>query len=171
MRKELTSFIEAIKVNQPKNLRFEHRELEGEGHMSSPLLSNYYGLKFIFSDMALPSALVNDFNEDIFLKHEQHIMTKYGSQAKQSAEAYVNLVFRLINKEQFKDAITVIQRSIEAYDYDIWLRNLLASTYEKNNQITEAIEAYKAAIDVSKKYKFGKEAEFQGHIDRLIKIE
>ena len=144
-------------------------EIENEGHMSSPLLSNYYGLKSIFSDMSLPDEIVENFNSKMFLKHENEIMQKYGQEAKQSEEAYVNLAFGLINKEQFSDAVTVIKRSIEAYDYDVWLRNLLANTYEKNNQIAKAIKAYKDAIEVSKKYKLGKELEFQEHIDRLEK--
>lgn len=167
MRKELQKFIDEIKANQPENLRFEYKEMENEGHMSSPLLSNYYGLKSIFSDMALPDEIAENFDSKIFLEHENKIMQKYGSQAKQSAEDYVSLAFHLINKEEFTDAITVLERSIAAYSYDIWLRSLLANTYEKNEQIRKAIETYKEAIEVSKKYKLGKEVEFQEHIDRL----
>ena len=170
MRKELQKFIDEITVNQPKRLRFEHMEMKNEGHMSSPLLSNYYGLKSIFSDLALPDNIVENFNSYIFLEHENKIMLKYGTEAKQSAEDYVNLAFHLINKEEFSDAITVLKRSIEAYDYDIWLRSLLANTYEKNEQINKAIEPYKEAIEVSKKYKFKKEIEFQEHINRLEKL-
>lgn len=170
MRKELQRFIDEITANQPKNLRFEHMEMENEGHMSSPLLSNYYGLKSIFSDMALPDDILENFNSKIFLEHENKIMQKYGDEAKQSAEDYVNLAFYLINKEEFSDAIVVLNRSIEAYSYDVWLRNLLANTYEKNKQNKKAIEAYKEAIEVSKKYKFAREIEFQEHIDRLEKL-
>lgn len=167
MRKELQKFIDEIKANQPEKLRFEHKEMENEGHMSSPLLSNYYGLKSIFSDMALPDEIVENFNSKIFLEHENKIMQKYGAEAKQSAENYVSLAFHLINEKEFTDAITVLKRSIEAYSYDVWLRSLLANTYEKNKQIEKAIETYKEAVEVSKKYKFGREVEFQEHIDRL----
>lgn len=170
MRKELQKFIDGITTNQPKNLRFEHKEMESEGHMSSVLLSNYYGLKSIFSDMVLSDEIIKSFNSKIFTEHESTIMKKYGKEAKQSAEAYVNLAFRLINKEQYADAITVIKRSIEAYDYDVRLYNLLANTYEKNKQIPQTIETYKEAIEVSKKFKFGKELEFQKQIDRLKKM-
>ena len=167
MRKELQKFIDEITANKPKHLRFEHMEMKNEGHMSSPLLSNYYGLKSVFSDLTLPNDVVGNFNSKMFLNHENNIMLKYGSDAKQSAEGYVNLAFHLINKEKFSDAITVLKRSVEAYDYDIWLRKLLADTYEKNKQINKAIETYKKAIEISKKHKFKKESEFQTQINRL----
>lgn len=66
MRKELQNFVDVLTANQPKKLRFEHRELENEGHMSSPLLSNYYGLKFIFSNMKVPDTLIANYSNEGF---------------------------------------------------------------------------------------------------------
>ncbi|WP_306051108.1 alpha/beta hydrolase, partial [Allomuricauda sp. MMSF_3340] len=49
MRKELKNYVDVIIENKLEKLRFKRKELDNEGHMSSVLLSNYYGLKFIFS--------------------------------------------------------------------------------------------------------------------------
>lgn len=167
MRKELQNFIDVLEANKPVKLRFEHKEFENEGHMSSPLLSTYYGLKSIFSDMTLPKEVEDNYNNETFLNHEKMIMEKYGKEAKQSAENYMILGFQLINEENLLGAITVFKRGVQAYSYDIHLRGFLASTYEKNKNKTKAIETYKKAIEVSKKYKFAREEEFQAHIDRL----
>jgi predicted alpha/beta superfamily hydrolase len=167
MRKELTNFIDVIKANQPEKLRFKHKEMEMEGHMSSPLLSAYYGLKFVFSDMAFTDDIYDNYTDIKFLRHENNIMTKYGEEAKQSAEEYIGLAFQLINEEKKSNAITVLKRSVEAYDFDINIRMILANTYEKNNDIKNSIKTYKKAVEMSIKYKLSREEEIRKHISRL----
>jgi len=167
MRKELKNFTDAIAKNRPKNLRFERKEMEKEGHMSSTLLSNYYGLKFLFSDMEFPESLYNDYSDKAFLKHESKIMAKYGNSAKQSAESYVSLALNLREQKKFSEAITVLKRSVEAYSFDVGLMNLLANTCELDNKIEEAVSVYKQAVETSKKYNYKREEEFENHIKRL----
>jgi hypothetical protein len=167
MRKELKNFVAVLAEHQPEKLRFSHREMENEGHMSSPLLSNYYGLKFIFSDMAFPEHLSEAFNKDAFLEHEERIMAKYGRAAKQSAEAYVSLALNLRESGSYADAITVLERSVAAYPFDVHLLNFLAGTYELDHKIEEAVSVYQKAIEISKKYNYKREAEFAGEIRRL----
>jgi len=169
MRKELKNFVDVIEKKQPKNLKSVRKELEAEGHMSSVLLSNYYGLKFIFSDMTLPTSLYKTYTNEKFLKHEHHIMNKYGKSAKQSAESYVNLAATLIQQKKYPEAITVIKRSVSAYTFDVGLMNFLANTYEKNGDVDSAIATYKKAIETSKKHNYNREKEFENQIKRLLK--
>lgn len=167
MRKELKNFTEMIEANQPELLRFERREFDHEAHMSSPLLSTYYGLKFTFSDMAFPESLFQNYSDAAFLRHEDHIMTKYGRAAKQSAEAYVHLAFHLRGMERFQEAATVLKRSVEAYSFDVGLMNLLGDTYEQANNKEDAVLVYKQAIKTSLENNYGREEEFENHIKRL----
>lgn len=167
MRKELKNYVDVITKNQPEGLRFKRREIEQEGHMSSVLLSNYYGLKFIFSDMDFPENLYENYSDKQFLDHENYIMMKYGKSAKQSAESYVNLASILIEQERYSEAITVLKRSVLVYSFDVGLMNLLASTYEKNNEIDLAIKTYRAAIEISKDNNYNREEEFENQIKRI----
>lgn len=167
MRKELQNFVDVLKENKPEKLHFEHKEMQNEGHMSSPLLSNYYGLKFIFSDMALLDTLITNYSDEEFLKHEKMIMSKYGKEAKQSAEAYVQIASHLMNDNNLSGAITVIKRSVEAYTFDVGLLNFLATIYEKNKNVEKAISTYIEAIRISEKYNYGREEEFRINIKRL----
>jgi len=169
MRKELKNFVDVLSENQPKNLRFERKEMEGEGHMSSVLLSNYHGLKFIFSDMEFPESLAESYSDQKFLSHENHIMNKYGKAAKQSAELYVSLAAFLRQQERYLEAITVLKRSVEAYPFDVGLMNFLGNTYELANYNEGAINVYKKAIETSRKYNYKREKEFEDHIKRLTK--
>ncbi|WP_340062961.1 alpha/beta hydrolase-fold protein [Ascidiimonas aurantiaca] len=168
MRKELKNYVDVIIENKPEKLRIERKELEREGHMSSVLLSNYYGLKFIFSNMTFPENLYENYSDEKFLEHENHIMNKYGKSAKQSAESYVNLASILLGQERYSEAITIIKRSVSAYPFDVGLMNFLANTYEKNDDVDLAIETYKRAIIISKKNNYNREEEFENKIKRLI---
>ncbi|RMD85497.1 MAG: alpha/beta hydrolase, partial [Calditrichaeota bacterium] len=166
MRKELKNFVDVITKYQPQKLRFTIKEIEKEGHMAAPLLSNYYGLKFVFSDLAFPKSLLDNYNNQAFWAHEKMIMSKYGNAAKQSAEYYVALATSLREGKRYSEAITVLIRSVEAYPFDVGLMNYLANTYELNGNYNAAINIYKNAIVVSKKYKYNKEEEFENHIRR-----
>lgn len=166
MRKELTNFIDVINANKPQRLNFEHKEFDDEGHMSSPLLSNYYGLKSIFSDLKYSDEFKANYSDAKFLKKEKEIISKYGEKAKRTGETYYDLGASIYNKN-LSGAITVFKRSVEVYPYDINLITTLANLYEKDKDISSAIDTYKYAIEVSEKYNFGKEKSFQKEIDRL----
>jgi len=167
MRKELSNFVDSLKANKPKNLRFKHTEFKNEGHMSSPLLGTYFGLKWVFSDMLYTDEQVKNYTDEAFLAHEQKMIDKYGSEAKKSAEYYVMLSNYVSSKKKYKSAITILKRGIDAYDYDIFLKYSLAKAYEKDKNIPEAIATYKAGIETSKKHKFAYEDRLQKEIDRL----
>ncbi len=169
MRKELSNFIEVLKADQPKKLSFEHKEFEDEGYMSSPLLSNYYGLKFIFSDLKYSDTFKANYSNAEFLKKETELIAKYGENAKRTAETYYDLG-ATIYTENLPGAITVFKRSVAVYPYDSNLIMTLASLYEKNNEIENAIKVYTDAIAVSKKHDYGNEESFQKEIDKLKNI-
>ena len=167
MRKELSKFVDSLKANKPQNLRFKHTEFKNEGHMSSPLLGTYFGLKWIFSDMLYTDKQIENYSDEAFLAHEQKIMNTYGSEAKQSAESYVMLSNYVSSKKKYKSAITILKRGVEAYDYDVFLKYNLAKSYEKDKNIPLAIATYKTAIATSRKHKFAYEERLQKEIDKL----
>ena len=171
MRQELARYVDVIKQNTPKNFRWKHEEIVGdEEHEDSPLLLNYYGLKFVFSDLKVSEDLIKNYSDEIFLKGEQNLADKYGKNTKRPASGYVNIIIELLNEENNLGAITVYKRAAEAYPKFIQFLNNLAPLYEKTNQIDKAIETYKSAIEVSKKLKLGNEEGFQKEIERLKKI-
>ncbi len=169
MRKELSKFVDSLKAHKPKNLRFKHTEFKNEGHMSSPLLGTYFGLKWIFSDMLYTDKQIENYTDSAFLAHAQKMMDKYGSAAKQSAESYVMLSNYVSSKKKYKSAIIILKRGVEAYDYDVFLKYNLAKSYEKDKNIPQAIAIYKSAIETSKKHNFAYEDRLQKEIDRLEK--
>ncbi|WP_306051157.1 tetratricopeptide repeat protein, partial [Allomuricauda sp. MMSF_3340] len=114
-----------------------------------------------------PKDLYENYTDEKFLEHENHIMNKYGNSAKQSAESYVNLASILLGQERYSEAVTIIKRSVSAYPYDVGLMNFLANTYEKNDDVDSAIATYKKAVLTSKKNNYNREEEFENQIKRL----
>ena len=134
MRQELVRYVDVIKNNPPKNFRWKHEEIVGdEEHDDSRLLLNYYGLKFVFSDLKASEDLLKNYSDEVFLKGEQNLADKYGENTRRPASDYVNIIMELLDKENNLGAITVYKRASEAYPKYIMFLNNLAALYKKTN--------------------------------------
>ena len=170
MRQELVRYVDVIKENTPKNFHYKHEVPEGdEGHDDSRLLLNYYGLKFVFSDLKDYEGLLSNYSDEEFIMAEKNLTEKYGESAKRSAGIYVNIIMKLLEEEKKLEAITVYKRAAEAYPKYIQFVNSLAALYVETNQIDKAIETYHSAIKVSNKLKLGQEADYLKEIEKLKK--
>ena len=70
MKQELKRFVSVLEATK-NNIHWQHKEFADEGHMSAPLLINYYALKFIFSDMKLPKSIWDNFSNSKFINYER----------------------------------------------------------------------------------------------------
>lgn len=168
MKQELKRYVDVIEKNSLFNLKWKHEEIGDENHDTSRLLLNYYGLKFIFSDLKAPEGLLNYFSESTFLKGEQQLKIKYGELARRPVGNYVDIAMKLMNDENDLGAIIVLKRAVEAYPKYIGLITNLAKLYEKTNQNNEAINTYRKAIQLSKTLKLGQE---KGFIDKINNLK
>lgn len=171
MRQELKKYVDVVKANTPDSFRWKHEEVGDEDHDQARLLLNYHGLRFIFSDLKNTTFTVENFDKNNFLEEEQNLMSRYGDMTRRPAMGYVKLYAGLEEKERTTDAIVVLKRATETYPNYVGLLNNLAKLYEKTNQIEQAINTYKTAIEVSKKYKLGYEDGYLKEIKRLEKIK
>lgn len=169
MKQELKRYVQVIKENTQKNLRWKHEEVGDEDHDTSRLLLNYYGLKFVFSDLIASKELLANYSDEVFLNGERQLMNKYGSKARRPVSNYVDIALKLMNEKDDSGAIIVFERAVEAYPKYIGLITNLAKLYGKTKQKNKAIETYKLAIRLSKKLKLGQEEDLKNEINRLKK--
>jgi predicted alpha/beta superfamily hydrolase len=167
MKQELKRYVQIIEENPPQNLRWKHEEVGDEDHDTSRLLLNYYGLKYVFSDLIAPKELINDYSNAAFLKGEHELMNKYGQQARRPVSNYVDIALKLLKEENDLGAIVVFNRAVKAYPKYIGLMTNLARLYEKTMQDNKAIDTYKLAIQLSKKLKLGQEEDFKKEIKKI----
>lgn len=171
MRQELERFVDVVRKKAIPGMRWQHRELEGEGHMSAPLLANYHGLRMVFADLQLPTSIRDDYADAAFRAHEARVTTKYGTAATQSAESYVTLANTLMQAERFAEAVTVFARAAEVYDNYPPSHAWLAAAYEKSGNPRAAIESYRTALRLSESIDVGQAGTYRAHIERLAKSE
>ena len=169
MRQELKRYVQVIEENPQKNLRWKHEEVGDEDHDTSRLLLNYYGLKYVFSDLIASEQLRNNYSDELFLKGERELMNKYGQQARRPVSNYVDIALKLLKEENDLGAIVVFERAVKAYPKYIGLMTNLAKLYEKTKQNDKAIDTYKLAIQLSEKLKTGQAEGFKKEINRLKK--
>ena len=170
MRQELLRYVDVIKKREPKGLHWMNEEVGDEGHDSARLLLNYYGLKFIFSDLKPSKHIHDNYSDKAFLEKEKQLMKKYGSQARGPVTDYARLGNKLMNDGNNLGAIVVFNRAAEAYPKYFDLLTTIARLYEKTEQIDKAIETYERSIKISDQLKLGLKADYQKEIDRLEKI-
>jgi predicted alpha/beta superfamily hydrolase len=171
MRQELKKYVEVVNANAPDDFRWKYEEVGDEDHDQARLLLNYHGLRFIFSDLKNTTFTVENFDKSIFLKEEQNLVARFGGITRRPAMDYVKLYAGLEEKEKTTDAIVVLKRATETYPNYVGLLNNLAKLYEKANQMEQAINTYKTAIEISVKYKLGYEDGYLKEIKRLEKIK
>ena len=128
---------------------------------------NYYGLKFIFSDLKPNEELYERYSDEAFLEGEQQLMDKYGEKAKKPVKSYYDLAFKLIEDSKLLGAITVFKRASEAYPKYVGILTKLAQLYEQTGQVNKAIDTYSLGIERSKQMKLGYEDGFQQAIAKL----
>ena len=167
MRQELKRYVQVIEKNSPKNLRWKHEEVGDEDHDTARLLLNYYGLKYVFSDLLASEELINNYSDALFLKGERDLISKYGQQARRPVSNYVDIALKLLKEENKLGAIVVFNRAVEAYPKYIGLMTNLAKLYEQTKQNSKAIATYKLAIALSKKIKLGQEEDLEKEIKKL----
>lgn len=123
----------------------------------------------MFSELKITNELTENYSDEAFINAEEQLMQKFGENARRPAGDYVDLVTKLLDKENNLGAISVLKRAAEVYPNYIGLLNFLAQLYEKSGQNKKAIEAYVLGVEVSKKYKLGQEEGFLKEIERLKK--
>jgi len=167
MRQELKRYVQVIEENTPKSLRWKHEEVGDEDHDTSRLLLNYYGLKYVFSDLIASEELRNNYSDAFFFKGERELINKYGQQARRPVSNYVDIALKLLKEENDLGAIVVFERAVKTYPKYIGLMTNLAKLYEKTKQNDKAIDTYKLAIQLSEKLKTGQAEGFKNEINKL----
>ena len=145
MRQELKKLKRVITEKEFMNVRVHHEEFKNEGHMSARYPANYYGLKFVFSDINLTQDLWDSTTGKSFTQHETKLVEKYGNSVKQSFESYLRLGEHLTHLKLYDAAVVVFERLVEKYG-SIFGKVELAYAYRLNGQTDDAIGMFKTAL-------------------------
>jgi predicted alpha/beta superfamily hydrolase len=146
-----TALTKALKTSGAKNLAWRSDILGNQEHMSTPGISLYKGLQFIFSDLTLaPGSVVSQKGTDAIRDHFEKISSeKYGY--KISAETAINAL--AVSYQQGGDtpkAIEIFTESAELYPASWQTHVSLMQAYASIQEYENALSAAKAAQQIAK---------------------
>jgi len=148
--KPLEDFSNAIKTKSAEAIQFKYDKYMEDNHGTTPYLSVFNGLKFIFSDWQLP-IITFAKGLDAIDEHYQEISLKYGFEI-QTPENQINaLGYNYLQNKDFDNAIKVFKENVKRYPKSANVYDSLGEAFEKNNQLKLAKQNYETA------YKLGKE--------------
>jgi predicted alpha/beta superfamily hydrolase len=102
----LDEFTKAVKTKSGDAIKFKYDKFDSENHGTTPYLSAFYGLKFIFSDWQLP---LLTFAKGLAAmdEHYQLISKKYGFEIKTPENQINALGYNYLQNKDFDNAIKV----------------------------------------------------------------
>lgn len=146
----LDFFAKTLEEKSPKNLNFKYDKRMEDNHGSSPHLTIYNGLLFIFSDWKLDEETISGGMKAID-KHYKSLSETYGVEMN-APEPFINLLgYRYLAEKNFEEAIKIFKENVKRYPESSNVYDSLGEAYEKSGNKEKAKENYSKAVALGKK--------------------
>lgn len=141
-----------LKARQPGKFAWEVRSMPGEDHGSVVLASHYWGLRRIF-DGWRPGGIDGAFEGSLadLKAHYARLGERLGIQVAAPEQA-VNLAgYRALQRGRTDDALAIFRYNLELYPGSPNVHDSLGEGLERAGRGPEALERYRAAVDLAAK--------------------
>jgi len=166
--KPLDEFATAMKTKSANAIKFKYDKFMDENHGTTPYLSVFHGLKFVFSDWQLP--LVT-FAKGLTAmdEHYAEISLKYGFDVETPENQINRLGYNYLQNKDFDNAIMVFKENVKRYPKSANVYDSLGEAFENNKQLKLAKKNYEMAFKLGKENKDANTAVFKANFERLQK--
>ncbi len=162
----LASFEEIIINQAPKSIALRYDKMPNENHGTTPYLSLFNGLRFVYRDWQLPKELMNGTLEQIDA-HYKLVSTKYGIEIS-TPENVINFIgYQQINANDLSAAITIFSENVKRYPNSANVYDSLGEAYEKSNDLKKAKENFQKAYEIGLKNLDPNTLVFKSNLDRV----
>lgn len=146
----LADFSKSIKEKTGSTVDFQYVKMVDENHGTIPYISLFSGLRFVFSDWALPQAKLQEGLEAID-EHYKYVSSKYGYKVK-TPELVINaLGYRYLQGEKVEKAISVFEENVKRYPGSANVYDSLGEALENDGKLKLAGKNYQKAVELGKK--------------------
>ncbi|WP_346883450.1 alpha/beta hydrolase-fold protein [uncultured Algibacter sp.] len=147
---ELKSFLD-----NDSQLKFKGTYYENDSHGSSPLISTYDGLRFIFDFYNLKINLHTFYNPEtdvasLIVNHFNKVSKTMGYKIKPYGNYINKMGHQFLNAGQLKKSEALFKLNVTNFPKNYQVYNALANFYEKNKEEEKAIENYKKSMSLNK---------------------
>lgn len=142
-----------LEESAPKDLDWQFHRMEKETHGSVPHRSTYDGFEVMFEDYQLKTFGLDLYNEgklEAVQAHYDRLHEVYGDPKMEIPErTFVELGYRLTEKERFNDAVEVFMVAQEKYPKSSIIQSELGFAYKKKGEKDLAIQHYKKSLEIN----------------------
>lgn len=169
-KKALDAFRGFIRAQTAKGFRVEVAEYLDEDHMSTVLLSHYYGLRFLFDGWAMPrdpatGRLLLDLAK--VRAHYDRLSERLGYTVP-PPEVVINAIgYQLLGERKASEAIAVLKSNVDAYPASPNVHDSLGEALEQAGRLLEARAAYQKALELGIAAKDPNAPVFRQHVERV----
>lgn len=170
----LNKFVSILKNNAPKSLQWKYDYIENQVHMTTPYLTLYQGLSYVFNDYQAPRYLsYNDYNNQGGMNTLQSYYAKRAQKYQTSELIPENTLRRLanilLNDKQTDKALALFKKNIKNYPESAAAYNSLGRAYETLNDHANALKAYQKAVNLAEKQTSPNTGYFTRQLQRVQK--
>ena len=145
--KVLDEFSELIQEKSDNAIKFLYIQMQGENHGTTPYLSLFNGLRFIFSDWILPKEIYLVGLQAID-EHYKLLSDKYHYKIT-TPENTINLLgYQYLQAGETEKAIEIFKENVKRFPKSANVYDSLGEACEKNEQFKLAKKNYQKAYDL-----------------------
>ncbi|BBN82771.1 hypothetical protein PA25_27560 [Pseudoalteromonas sp. A25] len=166
------TFVALMKKKPKSGLNWTYQTMSEQVHMTTPYLTLYAGLSFVFSDYQIPvySGLA-DYKQRGEMKglldYFDNRASKYSVSAEVPEIAFRQLGFALFDDGYQNIGLEVLKLSMEKHPESFRALNALAQTYEEIGDQDKALDVYKQGLKLAEEKSTSNAIFFKTQIERL----
>ena len=146
----LEEYASIMKEKAGESVEFKYVKMLEEDHGTTPYITVFSGLKFIFDGWQLPREMLQEDLEDID-NHYMQVSLRYGIEV-QTPEVVINaLGYGYLQAEDFDKAIATFKTNVERYPGSANVHDSLGEAYEKHGLPEQAAASYQKAVSLGEK--------------------
>ena len=146
----LEEYASIMKEKAGESVEFKYVKMPEEDHGTTPYLTVFSGLKFIFSGWGLPPEMMQKDLAAIDA-HYKKVSEKYGIEVA-TPELIINaLGYRYLQASDFENAIATFKQNVERYSGSANVYDSLGEAFENNGEAEQAAKNYEKAVKLGEK--------------------
>lgn len=165
----LDSFSALLEEKSDEAIKFLYVQMPGENHASTPYLSLFNGLRFIYSDWVLPNEIfvlgleaIDDHYLKVSKKYNYEVVTH---------ENTINLLgYNYLRVGEIDESIATFKENVKRNPNSANVYDSLGEAYENNNQPDLAKVNYQKACKLGKEQNLGTLSVFEENLKRVTNI-
>lgn len=166
--KALEEYSSIMTEKAGESVEFKYVKMMEENHGTTPYLTVFSGLKFIFKDWQLPQEMLQA-DLDAIDEHYLKVSLKYGIKVATPESVINTLGYNYLQTQEFEKAIAVFKTNVERYPGSANVYDSLGEAYENQGKLDQAAKNYKKAVSLGEKNSDANLAVYQINLERVSK--